>query len=93
MGWDIRAFRKTINIIMKKQILCSLYLLFSILMTGNVIAQNLTITDFGAKGDEITNNTEAIQKAINKANELGGGVVIVPKGVFTTDPLPILWTV
>ena len=39
---------------MKKQILCSLYLLFSILMTGNVIAPNLTIPDFGAKGDEIT---------------------------------------
>jgi hypothetical protein len=42
-----------------KRLLGSLYLLFSMLMTGNVIAQNLMITDLGGKGDEITNTTEA----------------------------------
>lgn len=38
------------------------------------------ITDFGAKSDNKTNNSKAIQKAIDRANANGGGQVLVPAG-------------
>jgi len=41
----------------------------------------------GAKGDGKTNDTEAIQNAIDRCNRDGGGVVICPPGTFLTDPL------
>jgi polygalacturonase len=50
-------------------------------------AQNrFLITDFGAKGDGASLNTTFIQKAIDKAGE-SGGTVVVPAGVFITATL------
>ncbi|MGF7144448.1 polygalacturonase [Anaerotaenia torta] len=43
------------------------------------------IRDFGAKGDGITLNTEAIQAAINACSE--EGIVYIPEGVFLTGAL------
>lgn len=45
------------------------------------------ITDYGAVGDESTINTQAIQKAIDTASESGGGVVVIPKGVFRSGSI------
>lgn len=45
------------------------------------------ITDFGAKGDGITNNMQAIQRAIDQCSEQGGGVVVVPAGRFLTGSI------
>lgn len=45
------------------------------------------ITDFGAVGDAKTINTQAIQNAIDFCSQKGGGVVIVPKGVFLSAPI------
>lgn len=45
------------------------------------------ITDFGAKGDGITKNTEAFKKAIEACNAEGGGKVVVPVGNFLTGPI------
>jgi len=48
--------------------------------------------NYGIVGDSITDDTEALQRAIDDAasNESGGGTVILPKGVFlTTSPLVI----
>ncbi|OGV50105.1 MAG: hypothetical protein A2017_03360 [Lentisphaerae bacterium GWF2_44_16] len=42
------------------------------------------IIDFGAAGDAKTKNTAAIQAAIDKCHENGGGKVIVPPGEFLT---------
>lgn len=42
------------------------------------------ITDFGAVGDGQTLNTKSIQTAINKCAEDGGGILVVPEGVFLT---------
>ncbi len=40
------------------------------------------ITDYGAKGDSLTLDTEFIQKAVDEAASAGGGRVIVPPGIF-----------
>lgn len=40
------------------------------------------VTTLGAKGDGKTDDTGAFQRAIDKANSIGGGVVFVPRGNF-----------
>jgi polygalacturonase len=45
------------------------------------------ITNYGAKGDGISLNTKAITAAIDDCNKKGGGVVIVPKGLWLTGPV------
>ncbi|WP_343328552.1 glycoside hydrolase family 28 protein [Polaribacter staleyi] len=45
------------------------------------------VTSFGAKGDSITINTKAIQKAIDKCSKKGGGTVIIDKGVFISGTI------
>lgn len=38
------------------------------------------MTDFGAKGDGITDDTAAFQKALNTMGDAQGGIVFVPRG-------------
>jgi polygalacturonase len=45
------------------------------------------IIDFGAVSDGITNNSEAIKKAIDSCSNVGGGKVIIPSGIFLTGPI------
>lgn len=45
------------------------------------------ITDFGAKSDTVTINTAAIQKTIDECASKGGGVVVVPKGIFISGAI------
>lgn len=40
------------------------------------------IKDFGAVGDGLTKDTEAVQRAIDACAEAGGGTVVVPSGRF-----------
>ena len=46
-----------------------------------------SIKEFGATGDNLTDNTLSIQSAINAAITGGGGKVIVPAGVYLCGPL------
>jgi len=46
-----------------------------------------SIRDFGAQGDGQTNNTAAIQAALDACGKAHGGAVVVPEGVFITGPL------
>jgi polygalacturonase len=61
-------------------------LLWGILIFAHttMLSQNslFRVVDYGAVGDGKTINTIAIQKAIDKCAELGGGTVSVPAGVF-----------
>lgn len=47
----------------------------------------LCITDYGAVGDSLTLNTQAIQRAIDAAYKNGGGKVTVPSGKFLTGSI------
>ena len=40
------------------------------------------VTKMGARGDGVTDDTAVFQKAIDRANAIGGGVVFVPRGNF-----------
>lgn len=49
--------------------------------------QRLSITEFGAVQGDKTKTTLAIAKAIDQANKMGGGVVLVPKGEWLTGSI------
>ncbi|MDE6337011.1 MAG: glycoside hydrolase family 28 protein, partial [Muribaculaceae bacterium] len=71
----------------------SLYLPLLLLLgacTGNNNNHVYNITDFGAKPGQPTDNATAIQKAIDKCSEAGGGTVLVPAGEwFMTGPIQL----
>jgi polygalacturonase len=45
------------------------------------------ISDYGAVGDSTTLNTKAIQGAIDKCAQSGGGMLVVPKGTFMSGAI------
>ncbi|MGI4824168.1 MAG: glycoside hydrolase family 28 protein [Janthinobacterium lividum] len=45
------------------------------------------ITQFGASTDSTKLNTQAIQRTIDQASASGGGVIVIPKGVFLSGAL------
>ena len=47
------------------------------------------ILNFGAKPDGITLNTRSINNAIIECNKKGGGVVVIPEGLWLTGPVII----
>ena len=52
-------------------------------------ADTFNIVKYGAINDGITLNTKAINDAIIACNKKGGGVVVVPKGLWITGPIEI----
>lgn len=51
--------------------------------------RRFNIADYGAVGDGIAKNTEAFAKAIAACSDAGGGVVVVPAGVWLTGPITL----
>jgi polygalacturonase len=51
---------------------------------------SFNILDFGAKGDNLTVNTKAINSAIEKVSEKGGGTVVIPSGTFISGTVVLL---
>jgi polygalacturonase len=47
----------------------------------------LNVLDFGAKGDGITKDTAALQKALDACAAAGGGVVVISNGYYLTGSL------
>lgn len=51
--------------------------------------KDVSVKDFGAKGDGFTDDTYAIQSAINYVQDMGGGIVRVPVGVYLVGNVTI----
>src|ERR1700743_1901341 len=45
------------------------------------------IVKYGAVADGLTLNTKAINDAINACSAKGGGVVLIPQGIWMTGPI------
>ena len=52
------------------------------------LAQTVSVKDFGAVGDGVTDDTAAIQAVINAAS-IGGADVFVPKGIYQTSGIEL----
>ena len=52
-------------------------------------ADTISIVKYGAKNDGFSLNTKAINDAIIACNKKGGGVVLVPKGMWITGPIEL----
>jgi len=48
-----------------------------------------SITRFGAKGDGLFLNTQSINKTIEAVSQKGGGVVLIPSGLWLTGPIEL----
>lgn len=51
---------------------------------GTACAMDFVVTDFSVKGDGVTENAAGIQRAIDAAEDAGGGVVLFPAGEYRT---------
>jgi len=51
------------------------------------LGTRFTITDFGVVNDSTILQTSKIQKVIDDASSKGGGVIIIPKGIFLSGAL------
>ena len=64
----------------------SRYLCAAVLLAGALSGAEFRVSDFGARGDGVTVNTAAIQKALDAAAAARGTVVLAP-GVYLTGAL------
>ncbi|MFA4871120.1 MAG: glycoside hydrolase family 28 protein [Pedobacter sp.] len=49
----------------------------------------ISILKYGAKSDGLTLNTKSINQAITDCNKRGGGVVLIPEGLWLTGPIEL----
>lgn len=47
------------------------------------------VTDYGAVGDGVKDNTASLQRAIDAAKAAGGGIVEIPAGTFLSGPITL----
>lgn len=55
-------------------------------MLPSIKLQVFDVKDYGALGNDSTDDTTAIQAALNACNSAGGGTVFFPKGTYITNP-------
>jgi hypothetical protein len=48
----------------------------------NISSEVNVMTDYGAKGDGVSDDTTAFQNALNAMGNAGGGIVFVPRGIY-----------
>lgn len=67
--------------------LFAIFIFYISVVNSYAAAKRYMITNYGAVADSMTINTKAIQAAIDECHTQGGGVVVVPKGVFISGAL------
>lgn len=81
-----------------KHILTILFVIFSIAAPAQkypVVQKtafkkdSVHITKFGAKADGVTLNTKSINDAIDACSKKGGGVVVIPSGLWISGPVEL----
>jgi polygalacturonase len=50
-------------------------------------AKNFDVRRFGAKGDGKTLDTTAVQQALDECDKAGGGIVLLPPGIYLSKPI------
>jgi exo-poly-alpha-galacturonosidase len=70
-----------------RHILLAAFLLISAASAPAAGRTRFLVTDHGAVGDGVTLNTPALQAEIDACASAGGGVLVVPKGVFLSGAL------
>ncbi len=73
--------------IIKGMILPAILLTVSMAAASNNAEPSYNISTYGAVGDGKTLNTQAIQSAIDKCTQAGGGVVVIPPGQFLSGTI------
>jgi polygalacturonase len=58
-----------------------------IILTTSFKKDSIRIDKFGAISDGVTINTKSINAAIDASSKKGGGVVVVPQGIWITGPV------
>jgi hypothetical protein len=53
------------------------------------LTTGINVKQYGAAGDGTTDDTAAIQAAINAVGSAGGGIVVIPAGTFVCDGLTV----
>ncbi len=59
----------------------------------NIPTTIFNVTDYGAIGNGVKDNTTNIQNTINAASAAGGGIVEIPAGTFLSGPITLLSSV
>lgn len=60
-----------------------------VIRTTSFKKDTFNILKYGAKADGITLNTKSINDAISDCNKKGGGVVVIPGGLWITGPVEL----
>ena len=83
----LTLYQKNIKVLQKEIKLITPFVMPVIKVPDFSKCSKLDITDFGAVTGDKKKTTEAIANAIDKANSLGGAVVVVPKGEWLTGKI------
>lgn len=68
---------------------CAVAQKMPVILPASFKKDSFSILKFGAKNDGLTLNTKAINDAIDACNKKGGGVVVIPAGLWMTGPVAL----
>jgi len=60
-----------------------------VVATTSFKSDTISILKYGAKNDGLTLNTKSINQAITDCSKSGGGVVVIPEGMWLTGPIEL----